>query len=155
MAAASYERRVVLDLCASRQLFFPRVPTVGCSGVRRWAGRGYRSFVAAARCARGLPRPVLRFCRRRRSGSCVLIRRGRPIECATVESKSFSLLDSSAAYQWTTPAFARVYWNSTHEHRRRVYRPRNKLTCCRASWSGDKVAIRSQPSVNSQTSRGT
>ena len=53
----------------------------------------------------------------------------------------FSLLDSTAADhadQWTTPAFARVYWNSAHEHRWRIYRPRNKHTCRRANWNHDK-----------------
>jgi len=51
-------------------------------------------------------------------GSCMHIRRSRPIECAAVVSKLFSLLDSTAgdhADQWTTPAFACVYRNSAHE----------------------------------------
>ena len=90
--------------------------------------------VAAARCTRGRPRPVLRFCRhglRRCPGSCVRIRRSQPIECAAVESKLFSL---GLRLPSTTPAFA-------HEHRRRVYRPRNKLACCRANWGCDEIAI--------------
>jgi len=52
-----------------------------------------RDFVAAGCCARGWPRPVCGSAGIIYDGvlgSCMRIRRGRPIECAAVESKMFS-----------------------------------------------------------------
>jgi len=62
------------------------------------------------------------------------IRRGRPIQCAAVESKE------------TAADHARVLDNSSLlvrglEYEVCVYRSRNKPTYCRANWSGDGIAI--------------
>ena len=80
---------------APHQLCFPKVPSVGCPGVRRWAGRCPVVAVSSRWVVvrEGSQDPfygsagvtyvgVL--------GSCMCIRCGRPIECAAV-SKLFSL----------------------------------------------------------------
>ena len=69
-----------------------------------------------------------------------LIRRGRPIECAAVES--FSILDSILQ-----PSRARTGMRA-HEHGWRAYRSRNKPTCCRANWSGNEIAIGSHRRIH-------
>jgi len=125
---------------APHQLCFPKVLSVGCSGVRRWAGHCLAVGVTAGRCMReGGQDP---FCGSAgiiydgALGFCMRIRRGQPIECATVESKLFSFLDSPPrTNRQLQPSHACTGIQSL------CVLFTDKPTCCRTNWSGDEIAI--------------
>jgi len=111
-------------------------------------GHGCRGFIAAERCARGRPRPVLMFCRRplrRCPGSCV---------CEARSANQVCSGGVQVVLSYTPPTNGQLQpsracnGNSVHEHGRRVYHPRNKLTRRCANWSGDEIAIGSHRRIH-------